>query len=207
MPEYPIYDVFLVHHPHDDGVAAMVIREFEQAGCGVYPQLTTPVNLVDGIQMPVMDALVDSSAMVLLLTRTSVESRWFAFAVGVAMAWDKPVVVLHDGIELRSIPEFLNQFQLVPLSNLDRVVQQVQLLRKPLTDSQRDSLASAYRELGVPADQLLLDVKQRRKLASLFSEHEKETVPVNRLLQELIRLRKQGELPKQRKVSDVVTAG
>lgn len=206
MSKKQIYDVFLSHHAQDVGLVSMVAREMEAAGCGVFSLESTPVKLGGHIQSQVLDALVDSSAVVVLLTRASVESRWIAFEVGVAMAWDKPVFILHDGLDVRSIPEFLNQFHLAPLSDLSRVVKQIQSLRQPLSDSQRESLVEVYREVAIPVDQLLRDQKQRSKLSRLFAEQSPDPVPVNRLLQELIRLRKNGKLPKPRKLSEVIAA-
>lgn len=205
MNKTPIYDVFLSHHPQDGGLASMVTREIESAGCGVFSLESLPLG--SHIQSQVLDALVDSSAVVVLLTRSSVESRGVAFEVGVAMGWDKPIYIIHDGLEMRSIPEFLNQFHLVPLSDLPRVVKQIQSLRKPLSDSQREFLIDAYRQVAVPVDQLLRDSKQRARLSNLFAEQAPEPIASNRLLQELIRLRKKGQLPKTRKLSEVVAAG
>ncbi len=205
MSKTPIYDVFLSHHPQDGGLASMVTREIESAGCGVFSLESLPLG--SHIQSQVLDALVDSSAVVVLLTRSSVESRGVAFEVGVAMGWDKPVYIIHDGLEMRSIPEFLNQFHLVPLSDLPRVVKQIQSLRKPLSNSQRESLIDAFQKVAVPVDQLLRDSKQRTRLSNLFSEQSAEPISSNRLLQELIRLRKKGQLPKPRKLGEVVTAG
>ena len=48
----------------------------------------------------------------------------------VAIAFDKPIFVLHDGLRPKDIPEFLREFQLFPLSRLGSVANQISALKE-----------------------------------------------------------------------------
>lgn len=190
----PIYDVFLTHAVEDSGLAALVTREFEIAGCGVFPFQS--IEAGDDFRLRVVSALVESSAVVILLTKSSASSQIIAFEIGVAMAWSKPVFVLYDGLLEDEIPVFLREYRLIPLTKLGEVIPQVLEVRKPLTDSQRAWLTETYEQMRVSVDRLLLDQAQLQAFTEAYRERDASLAAGKPLMQELVRLRKLGKLPR-----------
>jgi hypothetical protein len=190
----PVYDVFLSHGAHDSGVAAIVVNSFREHGLGVYAVTTAPIGT--DVQKQVREALADSSAAVILLTRSTINSPNVAFEVGAAMAWKKPVYVLYDGISPQEIPDFVKQFVVLPLSGLPKVVEHVRADQKPLTEEERETLAEVYQKMAVPTDQLLIEPSKLRRLTEEFNRQGRCNVKGEKLIQELIRLRKQGKMRK-----------
>lgn len=162
----PIYDVFLTHAAQDGGLAALVTREFESAGCGVFSFQS--IEAGDDFRLRVVNALVESQAVVILLTRASVSSQIVAFEIGVAMAWSKPVFVLFDGLLEDEIPDFLREYRLIPLTRLSEVIPQIVEARKPLNDSQRTWLTETYEQMHVSVDRLLSDQAQLQAFTEAY---------------------------------------
>jgi hypothetical protein len=142
------------------------------------------------------EALAESNAVIILLTRSTLQSSNIAFEVGFAMAWNKPVYVLFEGVSEQEIPAYLRDFHLAMLSELGRVVEDIAASRKPLSDEDREVLAQVYQDTGIPTDQLLRQPHSLHELSARYNEISNSTVPAERLVQELIRLRKQGRLPR-----------
>lgn len=188
------YDVFLTHDQADAGIAALVTREFELAGCGVFSQQALEPG--DDFRKHLLDALLDSTAVVVLLTRSSIRSSFIAIEVGAALAWDRPVFVLYDGVTTEEVPSYLQQFKVIPLSKVREVVDTIKSLRRPMSDEQRDVLCEVYGEMRMPVDQLLFDPRRLRSLADEYRLRASVMVTGERLARELIRLRKQGKLPR-----------
>jgi hypothetical protein len=188
------YDIFLTHAAADAGLAALVIRQFEAADCGVFSQQALEVG--DDFWRRMIYELVDCNAVIILLTKSSLSLPNIAVEVGAALAWDKPIFVLYDGISISDVPEYLQQFAVCPVADLRGVIGQVRQLRQPLTDQQRASLVAIYQEQRNSVDQLLIAPIRLRALADEFRRREAMPVSGKKLVQELIRLRKRGELPR-----------
>lgn len=144
----------------------------------------------------IREALAECSAFVMILTRSTLESSNSAFEIGAAMAWNKPIFVLYDGLPKKEIPEYLKDFTVVQFTKLPQVVQEIANLQQQFSDDDRESLVQVYQNLGVPTDQLLIKPLALRDLSKKYDEVTHSTCAAERLVQELIRLRKQGKLPK-----------
>ncbi len=204
MPE-PIYDVFLTHSEQDRGLAALVAREFESAGCGVFA--VHAIEAGDDFREKIVDALVESSAVVILLTRSSAVSPVVAFEIGAALAWSKPVFVVYDGLLDQEIPGYLREYPMIPVGKVGDAVRQVLELRKPLSEQQRVLLTQTYEQLRTPVDRLLLDQSQLRAFTEAYRQRDASQVAGKQLMQELVRLRKQGRLPRVADRSELPAAG
>ena len=90
----------------------------------VFPA-ATEFQLGDQNDSMIRDALSESSAMVILLTRSTLNSPYVPFEVGAAMGMEKPIFVVYDGIAPSEIPGFLRKYPTIPLSNLPDLVKQV----------------------------------------------------------------------------------
>lgn len=191
-----ICDVVFAHGARDQGVARFVRQVLSNSSLGAFSVDT--INGGDELIGDVRRALAECSAVVLLLTRSTLNSQNTAFEVGMALAWNKPIYVLFDGIDTEEIPAYLRDFRVRPLSDVEIVVQEIAEGRHALSDSARTELVEVYRELAVPTDQLLARPLELKELADRFRERTGSSIGGERLAQELIRLRKQSKLPRLR---------
>lgn len=120
----PVYDVFLTHGQHDTGVGRIVRDALRSEGLGVFTA-SKEFRLGDPIAQKMREAMAKSSAVVILLTRSTLNSQYVAFEVGAAIGLGQPIFVLYDGIAPSEIPAFLKRFPTFPLSGLDQVVREV----------------------------------------------------------------------------------
>ncbi len=192
-----IYDVFVCHGTLDVGIADVVRRAFEAEQLEVFA--VHEIIPDDSFMAEVRRALAECHAFVLLLTRSTLQSPDVALEIGMATAWNKPVYVLYDGIAKSEIPVYLNEFHVAPISHLDRIVKEIRGNQQPLTQEQLERLLKVYEEFGIPTDKLLTKPVALRELAHKYNRNGRTSIPAEKLIQELIRLRKQGKVPKLRR--------
>jgi hypothetical protein len=191
-----IYDVFLCHGPHDLGIARIVRDAFEEEDLEVFA--VHEIRPDEAFLSELRWALAECHAMVLLLTHSTLGSPDVALEVGMATAWNKPVYVLFDGIAKSQIPHYLHEFHVLPVSKLHQVVKEIRESQQPLSTDQVQRLLKAYQDFAVPTDKLLVKPLLLRDLTQKYNRSTKGNVDAQKLIQELIRLRKQGKLPKVR---------
>jgi hypothetical protein len=186
-----------LHSPNDTGLAELVCAEFREAGLAVYAihEVRSEHRVLD----PMRRELAESLAAVIVLTQASLQSQNPPLVMGMALAWKKPIFVLYDGIQPAEIPRYLSQFETRRVSEAAAVARKIARSSSPLDDAARDALISAYSDLGISTDQLLQKPFAVHELYQRFSEFQDVTVTPERLVQELLRLRKQGKLPRVRK--------
>lgn len=118
--------------------------------------------------------------------------------MGAAMAWHKPIFVVHTMTGNVRLPSYLEDFPAYPISRIDDVVQSIKRGLKPLSENEQSVLTSVYAELGIPTDRLLREPAAIEKFAQAFNKLCGTNLSGERLLQELVRLRKDGRLPRLR---------
>lgn len=188
------YDVFLSHGTHDTGIAGVVKNALSDADLEVFSvQSVKPENSFTELWR---DALAECSAVVLILTRSTLGSSNLAFEVGAAMAWNKPIYVIHDGIADSEIPRYLDDLKLCQISNLPQIVKEIAKSQEPISEEDRETLMNVYEEFGIPTDQLLCKPLDLRELSEQYNKISHSILSGERLIRELIRLRKQGKLPR-----------
>lgn len=187
-----LQDVFLTPGPHDKGLAEVIKREFAEADLEVYG--VHDVEPCDALLSEMRRALAECSAFAVILTRATLHSQDFPFQIGMPMAWNKPMYVIYEGIAKTEIPEFLQSYPMRQVGDIDRIVREISESQQPFSNEDRDSLIQTYRELGVPTDQLLLKPLALHELAEKYNSIGPANFAAERLVQELIRLRKQGKL-------------
>lgn len=192
-----IYDVFLSHGAQDKGLAQIVTRALDREGLEVFA--VHEVTPGEEFLAKMRRELAQCSAFVLILTRSTLKSPNIAFEIGMAMAWNKPIYVLYDGITKKEIPGYLKEFNVLQVSKLPQVVREIAQSQQPFSEEDRDSLINVYQELGVPTDQLLGKPAALHELSQRYNDIASSHVSGERLVQELIRLRKQGKLPKMKR--------
>jgi hypothetical protein len=192
------YDVVLSHSVRDETLAAVVKRKLEEAGLAVFG--VSSLDFADGGEVgaeyadAVREALTESSALLALVTPAHRDSPSLGVEVGAAWVREKPVYVLLAGDRSATLPPYLRRFQVHPLSELDRVIRAIARGARPLGREQQQALADAYERTGVPVDRLRTDPGALEELARAFTKGSGLECSGERLVRELLRLRKQGRL-------------
>jgi hypothetical protein len=106
--------------------------------------------------------------------------------------------LLINGPSSTKLPPALNAYPAFPLGRLDEVIRAVRTGFDPLTDSERNVLADVYRGLNTPADQLSQSPRALRELTGAFNKQTNKQFSEERLMWELLRMRKSGKLPRLR---------
>lgn len=195
----PVYDVFLSHSLQDKGLAAFVQETLSSEGLNVFELSEVPPG--SPITNSIREGLVDSSAVILLITPSSDRSGNLAFEAGMAMGWSKSVFVLYDGRQLSDIPEFLRQFQIFPVDKVRDVAKLILDSKQQLKPDHAILLSRIYEDTGITTDRLLLEPAVLMDMSDQFYAKSHLRLSGSRIAQELIRMRKTGRLPKLRPVA------
>lgn len=149
-------------------------------------------NISDAI----WDALAECRALIAIVSVDATPDAMGMVEIGAATAWNKPIYLILNGPASTRLPDALKSFQVYPRNRLDEVLQKIRIEFQPLTDLDREVLASTYKNLNVSADQLGQSPKSLRDLMTRFNLKVKKQLSSERLLSELLRLRKKGALPR-----------
>jgi hypothetical protein len=117
---------------------------------------------------------------------------------GILQVFDAGIYVVLNGPPSTRLPDALKEYHVYPRTRFDEVIQRIRTEFEPLTDHDREVLAGAYKEINVSADQLSQSAKLLRELTARFNRKPKRHLSGDRLLSELLRLRKKGILPRIR---------
>jgi len=192
-----IYDVFLSYPLTEKPVAELIERGLQEAGLDVF----NPARVESGssVQDVLWQALAESAAFVVVISREGVTSSSTAVELGAAMAWHKPIFVVSSGNGNTRLPAYLSGYPIYPLSRIEDVAQSIQRSMHALSEAEISLLQDAYHKCKIPTDKLLLEPASLDKLARTFNARSKVTYSGERLVQELLRLRKAGLLPRLNK--------
>ena len=187
------HDVFLSHGLELAGKAKAIAQEFCDAGLTVFD--VSEVNPAYDVMEEMWQALAESWAVVVLM-KTGTMPPFVAVEIGAASAWNKPVYVLMEGKGEYHLPLDISQHKVFKLSEVGKVIEAIRHGLKPMSEEQREILKEAYHTLGVPADRLFQEPNSIERLRRVLSKDAHTDVPGERIMQELLRLRKAGKLPK-----------
>jgi hypothetical protein len=185
------YDVFISNSAGDAKLAAEIADTLRANGLDAftYADLLPSANLSDAL----WEALAESRALLVVLSPSGLTPS-MAIELGAAKAWSKPVFGLVTDPSNARLPSDLSGLRLFTPGRIEEVIRAVKLAGQELSDADRDLLAKAYSEIGISVDQLALQPRHLEKLAHRFSAGTGKSVPGERLLSELLRLRKRGKL-------------
>jgi hypothetical protein len=191
------FDVFVSHSAQGRAAAHTVAEFLTSAGMSVRldQDILVPGEDWEG---PLRKALVQSDAFVMIVDSGTSVAPNATFELGAAMALHKPVFVVQTDNVHAAIPEFLKQYATFPLGGIDRLVASIREVSAPLTASERETLISAYQDLGIPSDRLLADPLAIEQLRDSFRRKAGRPVSATHLASELLRLRKSAKLPRIR---------
>lgn len=191
------YDVFLSYSSTEVRTAQLVEDALVAAGLDVFnPSAVHPEVPRDEV---LWKALAETAALVVIIHSERVLGSSTAVEVGAAMAWHKPIYVVHAGNGTARSPAYLERFPAYPVSRIDDVVWSIKRSLKTLSDEERDLLGKVYVEFGVPADRLLQNPASLEDLARQFNSRCHTSYAGEILIQEILRLRKSARLPRLRK--------
>jgi len=179
-------------------VADVVRQKLEEQGLSVFGYHAVPST--GRVVEELREALAGSSVMVMILTSSSSRSPNLAVEIGAAMAWRKSVFVLLQNATAGDLPAFLQDFVAFPISRVDDVVKMVVESIRPLTKDKVDVLKKVYRKVGIPTDLLPIEPVELDKFTREFNRLSGMRLSPERILQELMRLRKSGTLGRLRPV-------
>jgi len=191
-----IYDVFLSHAASDRHLATEIADSLESVGLQTFHAGT--VESASDVGEEIWQALAESRALISIVSPELPPHAMGMVEIGAAAAWNKPVFLLINGPSSTKLPPALSAYPVYPLGRLDEVIQQIRRGFQPLTEDERHILLDIYRELHTPADQLSQSPAALRKLTAKFNRIADTRLSGERLLSELLRLRKRGQLPRVR---------
>ncbi len=187
-------DVFISHSASDSAVAREIADGFESAGLATFH--AGIVEQGDDVEEAIWEALAESRALVAVVSPDVPPHAMGLVEIGAAGAWNKPVVLIINGPSSVQLPAALSTYPAYPLNRLDEVIRAVRTGFEPLSEDEREMLAEVYKELGVPADYLSQSTKKLRDLTVKFNRRARKQLSGERLMSEILRLRKKGQLPR-----------
>ncbi len=187
------HDIFL-SYPFDLGAQAETVAEaFEKAGLAVFA--VPEVEPGQDVLQEMWQALAESWAVVALL-KSKTLSPAVAIEIGAAAAWQKPIYLLTERKVRQDVAVDISMYEVFSISQIDEVVDLISRSLSPLNENQKDALKRAYQKLGVPTDQLLMEPASIDRLNKMILKQSKLKLSGERIMQELLRLRKKGKLPR-----------
>ncbi len=192
------YDVFLSYSLPEAQTADLVERALEGAGLNVFSpsKLENGTPYKDTIQL----AIAESQIMVMVVDPRHAPSSSTVVELGAALAWDKPVYVIDTDPGYTSLPDYLQEYPVFPVSRIDDLVQSARRdTTKSLSEDERSILCDIYSELGIPRDKLIMTPKGLKKLTIAFNGRSNTRVSQELLAREIMQLSKRGKLPRLRR--------
>jgi hypothetical protein len=189
------YDVFITHSARDTALALDVASACRESGLEAVTN--TELALFADSSDALWDALAESRALLTILPPTG-PTPSMGIEIGAARAWNKPIYALVTEPSFTRLPAALSGIHLYTTGRLPDVIREIRSSAQQLTDEDRDFLLRIHAEIGISVDQLALQPKRLQDLVTKFNSGRGKTVGGERLLSELLRLRKQGKLVKSR---------
>lgn len=194
------YDVFVTHRAKDERIALRLKTLLDKEGLAVYTQLTSKAAARFADEM--REALSESRTLVVVMSELATTSTTIALEVGAAQAWQKAIFVVLHNLTRDQLPSYLAELTSFGSDDLSALVTAIKSASHGLTEDQKSLLSTIYTRIGVPTDALLRRPLQLEKLARAFNKSAQTTLAPEKLLQELIRLRKKGRLGTLKKRKD-----
>ena len=188
------YDVFLSHSARDKDFAADVANRLQAEG--LEPFYDASIQLGETVSQAIWDALAECHAFIVIVSSESSPDAMGMVELGAAAAWNKPIFVLLNGPASMRVPEALKSYRAYPLNRVDEILGQIRHNLEPISDDERKVLAETYRDVNVTADELVQSPSSLRQLVKQFNAKTQKHLSGDRLLSELLRMRKQSKLPR-----------
>ena len=190
-----LYDVFISHSANDAPLAGKIADACRASG--LEPVSDRDLLPDDEASNLLWEALAESQALLAVLSPSGPTAS-MGIEIGAARAWNKPIYAVPTEPSLTRLPAGLSGIPVYPPGRIGDLVEAIKLSGEPLTEEDRERLAKVFSKTGASVDQLALDAKRLQELVRRFNAHRHKSVSGERLLSELLRMRKQGRLSKHR---------
>lgn len=188
----PVFDVILTYAPSEVVWAVDIERKLADAGLNAYRIVSAePGSSLDDT----WDAHAESHALIVLIAPGAMPPL-LMFEAGAAMMGQKPIYVLYKGPRPSKLPRYVEQFGVFPAADVDRVVELVSEASRPLSEREQQILIESYTSLNTPIKKLLGQYEKAEQMARRVNRAAGSSLSTDRLLRELLRMRKQGHWPK-----------
>jgi hypothetical protein len=188
------YDVFVSHSARDASLAREVADACRSSGLTVVTSADLPA--ARDVSDALGDALAESRALIMILSSSDLSTS-MVIEIGAAQAWNKPIYAIVTEPSSIRPPSTMNGIGLYTTGRLEDVINAIQASVKQWTEEDRVFLSGLYSGMDISVDQLAFEPGRRRELVKAFKKARGKTISEERLLSELLRLRKQGRLTRQ----------
>jgi hypothetical protein len=191
------YDVFLTHAIGLDALSRRVSQHLREAGLAVFDIQDAKPG--EALLKAIWEALAESHALVAVMSQSSAMSPSMAVEIGAASAWNKPIFLLKETQEEHLITSHFRECHVFTLAQIDSVIAQIREAQSRLSEANIIALMRAYSEAGIPTDAFARHPIELTRLTEKFRKETGLDVSGERILNELLRLRKLGQLPRMRR--------
>jgi hypothetical protein len=190
------YDVFISHGPSENKLASAIAEDLKSVGLEAFHagNLEPDTDIGDAI----WQALAESRALIAVVSPGVPMRAMGMIEIGGASGWNKPIYLILNGPSSTKLPPGLDKYPVYPISRLDEVIRSIQSSFEPLNENQRAVVTKIYKDLNIPADQLSGSMAGLQKLTTRFNRITHKQFSEERLLTEILRMRKKGQLPRLR---------
>lgn len=184
------YDVFISHDAGGVGTAHEIARVLQANGITAFTEAEVRKGRDRSDTM--WEALSESRAVIVLLSRSGI-SQSMAVEIGGAQAWNKPIFGVVTDPTARLELNGLEGIRLYTMSRIDDVIRAVERSTEDFSEEDRAILCDVYGDVDVSVDQLALEPGRLRQLVTRFNKKAGKIASGEKLLSELLRMRKQGQ--------------
>lgn len=185
-----ICDVYISHALRDAHLAKELVDSVRAVG--LEPATSLDFSATAEASDAQWDALAECRAFVVIVSPAGLTFST-GFELGAAQGWNKPVFAVVTEASSKP-PVALAKAAIYPRAGIDDVVKAIQAIGEPLSDEDRGLLAEIYASMRIPLEKLVLEPSQAEKLVRRFKVRSHRSVSGERLLSELLRMRKRGTL-------------
>jgi len=195
------YDVFISHSSADAEAARNIAERLRNAGFTAFFWGSSELGEAAApVYDSVWEALAESEALIAIIS-SDAPSTAIGVEIGAASAWHKPIYIVLNGPASPGISQILRNYPVYPLGRVDDIIRSIRDGLAPLTLDELNILVALYHEIDMPTDQMSREPAALGKLTRLFNKKAGKNYPGERLLREMIRLRKSGKWPRLQKTA------
>jgi hypothetical protein len=185
------YDVFISNSARDAALALEVADACRLSGLEVVTSTELPAGRE--VSDALWEALAESRALITILSPSDLTPS-MAIEIGAARAWNKPIFAIVSEPSSTRLPPAMAGIDLYTAGRLEDVIKAIKTSVEQLTEDDRVFVSRLFSELDISVDQLAFEPARRGELVKRFKKGRGKSVSEERLLSELLRLRKQGKL-------------